>query len=174
MPFYSSSGRCIFCPTLQCHGFLKTRRVEPIMQGRARNNVAATQSLARSAHGGFPRLRPRSQLCYELIGRTGPARFHLVTPGISAYSVCLFCLFEPVVTQAVDVRRYRQAGTTQRGDSLHGLFRAGFVRFCTAGRWSIMPLLTLPITISTPGNGPRSRSMCRIEPWRVSRHHLTT
>jgi hypothetical protein len=81
---------------------------------------------------------------------------------------CLFCLFEPVITQAVDVRRYRQAGTTRRGDSLHGLFRAGFVRFCTAGRWSIHRLITLSITLSTPGNHPAAEAWAESsfrQPW---------
>jgi hypothetical protein len=38
----------------------------------------------------------------------------------------------------------------------------GLVRFCTAGRWSIYWLITLPIIVSTHGSHPHSRTI-RIE-----------
>jgi len=71
--------------------------------------------MVRKWHGGFPQLGDKLSLCYDLLGWIGPT----VTP---------FCLFEPVTTQAVDVRRCRPAGTTQCGDSSRGLLRAGSFR----------------------------------------------
>jgi hypothetical protein len=45
------------------------------------------------------------------------------------YRSALVCLYELAITQAVGLNRCWQAGTTLRGDSLHGLIRAGRFAF---------------------------------------------
>jgi hypothetical protein len=79
----------------------------------------------KTGHGGFPRLGTSRGSVYHLFERIGSEGVPGAKKKFAVHRSALVCLDELATTQAVGVHRCWQAGTTWRGDSLHGLIRAG-------------------------------------------------
>ena len=124
-------------------------------------------------HGGVPRLGTSRALVYHLFGRTGSEGLPGAKNKFVVHRCALVCLFELAITQAVGVHRCWQAGTTWRGDSLHGLIRAGFP-LSSPSPSNHMPVQLL-LMIAKPSliTAPELTEPSLRQPWCRSRQPLT-